>query len=129
MGSAEAAPPGTHLSLRDPTTLTVPMEAALMAFPAKAALLAFVLLALSVAGADAQLPSSVVTDGIGVSDHPYFTDSKLDMEQAAGVKFLRTDITWTDVEQTKGIYDFSSYTALTPLRGARHSHGLRPGLR
>ena len=43
-GSVEAAPPETHRSQHEATTLTFPMEAALMKFPMKSTMMALVLL-------------------------------------------------------------------------------------
>jgi polysaccharide biosynthesis protein PslG len=72
--------------------------------------LALLSLSAATAGAvDTGLPSGSVTDGIGFSDHPTFPDAELSAMQAGGCAFVRTDLTWRNVESTQGIYDFSGF--------------------
>jgi hypothetical protein len=93
----------------------------------KAALMALVLLYLSVGRVGAaQLPSAVVTDGLGVGIHFLWAGTDrlqdLDMIQAAGCKVVRMDCTWDQIETTAGQYNFaaqdSSYNACA-ARGIR----------
>ena len=55
----------------------------------------------------AQLPSGVVTDGVGVSIHFYGGGSgDLNMIKAAGCNVVRMDCTWDQIETTAGQYNF-----------------------
>ena len=55
----------------------------------------------------AQLPSGVVTDGVGVSVHFYGGGSgDLNMIKAAGCNVVRMDCTWDQIETTAGQYNF-----------------------
>jgi len=73
------------------------------------------------------LPGLVVPEGLGVNIHfagPSPLELRdLDMIAYAGFKLVRMDLFWEAVERERGVYDFSSYDALTEaLRG----RGLRP---
>ena len=90
----------------------------------KAALMALVLLSLSVGRVAAQLPSAVVTDGLGVNIHflPAWGGTALqdlDMIQAAGCKFVRMDCTWAGIETTADQYNFSGTDSLVTACAAR----------
>ena len=91
----------------------------------KAPLMALVLLFLSVGNVGAvQLPSAVVTDGLGVNIHfmPAWGGTalqNLDMIQAAGCKFVRMDCPWVGIEMTKGQYVFSDEDSLVSACAAR----------
>jgi polysaccharide biosynthesis protein PslG len=72
----------------------------------KATLTALVLLSLSAAEVGAaQLPSSVVTNGVGLQ---IFVNGDVDAArmQAMGCKVLRDDMRWDVVERSQGIYDW-----------------------
>lgn len=59
------------------------------------------------------MPALKVPDGIGVSIH--FTNPKTSEMQAmsdAGIRWLRTDLTWNATETIAGLYNFSQYDAL-----------------
>ena len=79
----------------------------------KTVLMASVLLSLAVGRVGAaQLPSAVVTDGLGVNIH--FTDGvanaqDLNMIQAAGGKFVRMDCVGTGIETTAGQYNWAGF--------------------
>ena len=81
----------------------------------RATRMAFVLFSLSAVNVGmAQLPTVGTTAGLGVTIH--FTGnqqgSQLDMIKAAGLSFVRTDLTWSTVETTPGVYDFTPWTQL-----------------
>ncbi|HEY4415646.1 MAG TPA: cellulase family glycosylhydrolase, partial [Verrucomicrobiae bacterium] len=62
----------------------------------------------------ADLPTSVLPDGVGVNIH--FTkghERDLDLIAAAGFRFVRMDFGWGSTERQKGEYDWSAYDALT----------------
>ena len=82
----------------------------------KATLAALLLTCLLVADVGAQLPSATVGDGLGVQTHwgnsPLWymsAENQFNAIQASGVKFVRDDLLWQNVETTKGTYDFSYY--------------------
>ena len=85
----------------------------------KAALLALVLLSLSVGRAGASgLPSTAdVTDGVSIHVHVYPSNSERDMIQAAGCKFIRSDLLWDVVEQATGQYNWNSVLGFRTTRG------------
>ena len=90
----------------------------------KAAQTALVLLLLSVSRAGAvQLPSVGTTDGLGVNIH--FVDGvanaqDLNMIQAAGVKLVRMDCIWDNIETTTaGQYNFAPQDSLVNACAAR----------
>lgn len=62
----------------------------------------------------ADLPTSMLPDGVGVNIH--FTkghERDLDLIAAAGFRFVRMDFGWESTEHQKGEYDWSAYDALT----------------
>jgi hypothetical protein len=61
------------------------------------------------------LPGPAITDGIGVNIHFTGLPRDLKMIAEAGFKFIRMDLVWSRIEQTKGVYDFkeSGYDSLT----------------
>ena len=89
----------------------------------KAALMALILLSLSVGRVGAaQLPSAVVTDGLGVNIHFNLGGNRtqdLDMIQAAGCKVVRMDCTWDQIETTAGQYNFAAEDSLYNACAAR----------
>jgi polysaccharide biosynthesis protein PslG len=57
-------------------------------------------------------PPNEICSGVNI----HFTtghEKDLDMIAAAGLKFIRMDFVWHDIERTKGIYDWSAYDELT----------------
>ncbi len=82
-------------------------------------LAAVVLLALGAVAAAAaraeSLPELAIPNGFGVNIHFRGEPHDLDLIADAGFKFIRMDLEWSGVEQTKGLYDFeqSGYDALT----------------
>jgi hypothetical protein len=65
------------------------------------------------AGPHPALPAVETLDGLGINIH--FTRPKpgeLEMIAASGCKWIRTDISWDNIEKVKGKYDFSTYDAL-----------------
>lgn len=59
------------------------------------------------------IPQPVIPDGVGVNIH--FTTGNtqdLDMIAAAGFKFVRMDCSWSSIETTPGVYDWSAYDQL-----------------
>jgi hypothetical protein len=73
--------------------------------------------------ANAQVPESVLPNGVGVNIH--FTtghERDIDLIADAGFKFIRMDFHWTGIEREKGFYDWSAYDELTANLGKR---GLR----
>jgi hypothetical protein len=63
----------------------------------------------------AELPGPAIPDGFGVNIHFTGLPRDLHMIADAGFKFIRMDLVWSRVEQTKGEYEFkeSGYDALT----------------
>ena len=61
------------------------------------------------------LPGPYIPDGFGVNIHFTGLPRDLQMITDAGFKFIRMDLVWSRVEQTKGKYDFkgSGYDSLT----------------
>ncbi len=61
------------------------------------------------------LPGLAIPDGFGVNVHFTGLPRDLQMIADAGFKFIRMDLAWSRVEQTKGKYDFkgSGYDSLT----------------
>lgn len=71
-------------------------------------------LLLFVFGALAQIPSSVIPNGVGVNIHFVTGQTEdLDMIQAAGFKFIRMDFAWDATEPKPGQYDWKAYDELT----------------
>lgn len=69
------------------------------------------------------LPGPVIPEGLGVNIH--FMDPKpgeLDMLAGAGIRWVRTVLSWKATEPEKGKYDFSSYDRLLAALG---SHQLK----
>ena len=62
----------------------------------------------------AEIPDLVLPAGVGVNIHFVRGHERdLDMIAAAGFKFIRMDFVWSEMEQTKGVYDWSAYDELT----------------
>ena len=61
------------------------------------------------------LSGPAISDGFGVNIHFTGLPHDLHMISEAGFKFIRMDLAWSRIEQTKGIYDFkgSGYDSLT----------------
>ncbi len=74
----------------------------------------------SVALATGPFPPPVIPQGVGVNIH--FTGApQLDLDglAALGVRWVRMDLFWSQVERQKGHYDFSAYDALVDGLAAR----------
>lgn len=72
------------------------------------------LLLLPAAARAADLPESVLPQGVGVNIH--FTrgnETDLDLMAAAGFKFIRMDFGWEATERVKGDYSWTAYETLT----------------
>jgi hypothetical protein len=73
----------------------------------------FLGLFLSFVASGAEIPDSVVPNGVGVNIHFVTGQEKdLDLIAAAGFKFIRMDFGWTAIEKQKGKYDWSEYEQL-----------------
>src|SRR4030042_1415988 len=61
------------------------------------------------------LAGPAIADGFGVNIHFTGLPQDLRMIADAGFKFIRMDLAWSRIEQTKGVYDFkeSGYDSLT----------------
>lgn len=73
----------------------------------------------------AELPTSVIPQGVGINIH--FTRGHaedLDLIAAAGFKWVRMDFSWSSIERTKGVYDWSAYEELTANLEKRGIHAL-----
>jgi hypothetical protein len=71
-------------------------------------------LALPAALGAAPLPPPVIPQGVGVNIH--FTtghERDLDMIAAAGIRWVRMDFHWADIERARGRFDWSAYDELT----------------
>ena len=91
--------------------------------PVRIALLAALLCTLGSSAPGRGLPDDVIPNSLGVNIH--FTDEQpgeLAQIAAAGVKILRMDFSWSDIEREKGIYDFAAYDR---LMDGLDRHGLR----
>lgn len=60
---------------------------------------------------------------LGLNSHYTNNDAGLDKAKAAGFSWIRKDLTWGDIEKTKGVYDFSAYDYLMNSLTAR---GMKP---
>lgn len=72
----------------------------------------------------ATLPSSVMPESVGINIH--FTrghEKELDLIAAAGVRVVRTDFDWDEIERYQGVYDWSAYDELAANLAKR---GIRP---
>ena len=94
----------------------------MLASRTKTATITFIQLSLLASAAGAvQLPSAVVSDGLGANIH-YLnpTGQGLDMTQAADCKFVRMDLTWASLESsTPGTYNFADADTLYNACAAR----------
>ena len=74
----------------------------------------FLLSAIAAIGAE-PLPGPAIPEGFGVNIHFTGLPKDLHMIAEAGFKFVRMDLVWSRIEQTKGKYDFkgSGYDSLT----------------
>ena len=60
------------------------------------------------------LPPLVIPAGLGVNIHfSRGNENDLDLIAAAGIKFIRMDLFWSDTEQKKGVYNWAAYDELT----------------
>ncbi len=76
-------------------------------------------------GAAPALPPLAPADGLGVNIH--FTDpqpGEMEMIAAAGFKWVRMDLFWSDTERAKGKYDFSAYDRLLAALDKQKMHAL-----
>ncbi len=65
-------------------------------------------------GWGAALPPATVPEGVGVNIH--FTtghERDLDLIAAAGIRWVRMDFHWAEIERTRGRYEWSAYDELT----------------
>jgi|WetSurMetagenome_2_1015567.scaffolds.fasta_scaffold121615_1 polysaccharide biosynthesis protein PslG len=63
-------------------------------------------------GLDKFGPSGMINSGVNI----HFTtghEKDLDMIAEAGLKYIRMDFVWQNIERTKGVYDWSAYDELT----------------
>lgn len=75
-------------------------------------------------GAPTGLPEQTVPQPFGVNIHFTGPDyNQIEQIANSGVKFVRMDFTWADVEKSEGSYDFSAYDGLME---ALESKGIRP---
>jgi hypothetical protein len=60
------------------------------------------------------IPTPIVPNGLGVNIHlTHFSPEELQKLKDGGFGFIRMDMFWQDIEQKKGVYDFSSYDVLS----------------
>jgi hypothetical protein len=88
-------------------------------------LLAAVLSLSAALHAQPALPQLAPADGLGVNIH--FTDpppGEMKMIAAAGFKWVRMDLTWSETERAKGLYDFSAYDRLLAALDREKMHAL-----
>ncbi|TXI83497.1 MAG: glycoside hydrolase family 5 [Cupriavidus sp.] len=72
----------------------------------------------------ATIPSMTVPEGVGVNIHFSKGNEKdLDLIAEAGVKVVRADFTWDEIERYQGVYDWSAYDELAANLAKR---GIRP---
>jgi hypothetical protein len=71
------------------------------------------------------LPPLTPTDGLGVNIHGTFViPGDYEMMKAAGLKWVRIDMTWSETEKQKGKYDFSAYDHFMAALGKQGLHAL-----
>ena len=79
---------------------------------------------LSLPAPAAELPTLVIPQGVGVNIHFSSGHEKdLDMIAAAGIKVVRADFPWAEIERYQGVYNWSAYEELAKNMTKR---GLRP---
>jgi len=82
------------------------------------------ILYLAFASYSAEIPNSVIPNGVGVNIHFVRGHAKdLDLIAAAGFRFIRMDFGWSAIETEKGKYNWSEYEELLANLDRR---GLRP---
>jgi hypothetical protein len=60
-----------------------------------------------------QIPRPVIPEGVGVNIHFVRGHERdLDLIAAAGIKFVRMDFDWQQIEKSPGLYDWSAYDEL-----------------
>ncbi len=70
------------------------------------------------------LNGAVVPDGLGVCAHYNdLTPDQTSEMYRAGLRWVRTDLPWSEVERRKGVLDFSHYD---PIARNIHDSGMRP---
>jgi hypothetical protein len=65
------------------------------------------------------LPSRTIPESMGFNVHLKGPDSEWDAIKASGLKFIRKDFFWSDIERSKGNYDFSEYDKMLAALEAR----------
>jgi hypothetical protein len=75
--------------------------------------LCFLVCLLPLLSRSAEIPEPVLPAGVGVNIHFVTGHEKdLDLIAAAGIKFVRMDFGWADIERRKGEYDWTGYEEL-----------------
>lgn len=70
-------------------------------------------------------PFGIATEDI--SDRPALAESEMARISAMGIRWLRVWVPWTDIERTRGVYDFSKLDAIV-ARAASHGLTIYPCL-
>jgi hypothetical protein len=68
--------------------------------------------------------SGNLLSGMGVDIHFTQNAAALDAAASAGFAWVRTDLTWSAVEQTAGAYNWSAYDALVSAAASRGMHAI-----
>lgn len=66
---------------------------------------------------------STLSSILGITSHYTNYPSAFDLVRDAGIKWIRKDISWDEVERTRGVYDFSAYDVFASSIASR---GLKP---
>ena len=92
-----------------------------------AAVIAVAIIVITVRLGDEDPPhnNTIITNGLGVSIHKGAKPSDIQAIADAGFKWVRIDIFWSDVEKTKGVYDFKS-AGYDEINEALKEYDLRP---
>jgi hypothetical protein len=67
---------------------------------------------------------SIFQNGIGVNINEHQTERDLDYVASAGFNFVRTDLFWSDVETSKGQYNWQKYDRLVAKLKVKNIHPL-----
>jgi hypothetical protein len=67
-----------------------------------------------------EFPETLIPDGLGVNVHfPGAPKEDMDLIKEADIRFIRADLTWSQVEREKGRYDFDRYDELVESFGSQ----------
>lgn len=65
-----------------------------------------------------------VLDGLGVAIHSTNDPPALDAAKSAGLSWVKTNLSWSEVEKTRGVYDWSNFDRLLDMLDQRGMRAL-----